>query len=613
MKKLTDGINIFFRGFKTMWHFSPACTTITFRMIIERLMPFVNIYFSSLIIHELSSDRNRESLIKYIVIAVLLNFVCVFLLQAIDTTTLKAYSILWTEEFNSVTKIALSLDFEALESTEIQNKISLLKAHQENVDSPLADPLYSVSCLLSGLLGLGTSVYLLRPFIAILFQKTGEGIWHSPWLSVVVIATVIIAVGAVLLVSMITNKKLTKLNKKYYKVNRMFQYYIEMLSNYPIGKGIRIFREQELIIEHATDEVMGKGITLQREIAATQSFSSALLAIVSAIVGCGVYVLIAAKGMLGLFDVGLVVLYSGAFFQGVVSLLRIADVAGRLPRIITGLHYYFNVVDIQPTHQHGQENVIGLEDAPFSFRDVSFRYSGAEKDAISNINLTLHPGEKLAIVGENGSGKTTFIKLLCQLYKPQQGHILLGSKDIWNFAPEEYRKLFGVVFQDFKLFSLPLDENISVSNEIDECHVMQCLEEAGFLARLEKLPDGIRTILYRDIDDSGVEISGGEAQKIALARALYKNSSVLVLDEPSAALDPIAEYKLYKNFNTFAEDKTAIYISHRLSSCRFCDRIAVFHEGQIVQLGTHDELVQDKDGQYYALWDAQAKYYVNVE
>lgn len=235
------------------------------------------------------------------------------------------------------------------------------------------------------------------------------------------------------------------------------------------------------------------------------------------------------------------------------------------------------------------------------FCNVSFRYPGTEQYALKNFSLKLRIGERMAIVGMNGSGKTTMIKLLCRLYDPQEGEILLNGVDIRKFKQEEYIKLFSVVFQDFKLLSMPLGQNVAASMDYDAGLVTECLERAGLGERLKQLPNGLETWLYKDISDDGVEISGGEAQKIALARALYKDAPFVLLDEPTASLDPISEFEIYSGFDAMVGSKTAIYISHRLSSCRFCDDIAVFDKGQLVQRGSHEELLKDEQGKYYEL------------
>lgn len=244
-----------------------------------------------------------------------------------------------------------------------------------------------------------------------------------------------------------------------------------------------------------------------------------------------------------------------------------------------------------------------------AFEHVSFQYPSADAPTLKHIDLTFKNGEKIAIVGENGAGKTTFIKLMCRLYDVTDGEILINGENIQAYTKESITALYSVVFQDFKIFSVPLRDTVCAGSAFDRDKLYTCLENANIKERVERLPNKENTYLYKDLNKGGVEISGGEAQKLALARALYKDAPVVVLDEPTAALDPIAENEIYSRFNSFVQSKTAIYISHRLSSCVFCDTIAVFDHARLVESGTHTALLA-ADGQYAALWNAQAKYYV---
>ena len=212
-------------------------------------------------------------------------------------------------------------------------------------------------------------------------------------------------------------------------------------------------------------------------------------------------------------------------------------------------------------------------------------------------------------MGENGSGKTTFIKLLCRLYDPQEGQILLNGIDIRKYRYDDYMGIFSVVFQDFQLLDQPLGSNVAGRVTYDRERAKKALLDAGFGERLAAMEKGLDTMLYKELTEDGVELSGGEAQKIAIARALYKDAPFIILDEPTAALDPIAEAEIYSKFNEIAGDRTSIFISHRLSSCKFCDEIAVFHEGAVIQQGSHADLLADSSGKYCELWNAQAQYY----
>lgn len=227
-----------------------------------------------------------------------------------------------------------------------------------------------------------------------------------------------------------------------------------------------------------------------------------------------------------------------------------------------------------------------------------------------DIDFTVRPGEKIAVVGHNGAGKTTLIKLLCGMYEPAKGEIRVDGYPASRWDLESWYGLFSVVFQDFKLFSFGLGENVAVSEQYGEEEVWSAINKAGLEDFGRGLPEGLNTVLYRDFDKSGLEISGGEAQKIALARAMCKGAPFVLLDEPTAALDPLAEYEIYSRFNELVQNRTTVYISHRMSSCRFCRDIAVFHQGRLIQRGSHETLMQETGGKYYELWTAQAKHYV---
>ena len=243
--------------------------------------------------------------------------------------------------------------------------------------------------------------------------------------------------------------------------------------------------------------------------------------------------------------------------------------------------------------------------------NITFRYPGTERDVLKNINLTLHPGEKLAVVGMNGAGKTTLVRLACGFYDPTEGRVLLNGEDIRKYNRRDYYKLFSAVFQDFDIIAASIAQNVAQDADggLDMDAVRSCVAKAGLCEKIESLPEKYDTKLVRDVYEDAVALSGGETQRLMLARALYKNAPVLILDEPTAALDPVAESEIYSRFSEMVTDRTAVYISHRLSSCRFCDKIAVFDRGAVVQVGAHDALLADAGGKYHELWHAQAQYY----
>ena len=339
------------------------------------------------------------------------------------------------------------------------------------------------------------------------------------------------------------------------------------------------------------------------------AFSAASKVVDRAFAGV-VYLFVGLKALGGAFGVGSVAQYVGALAGLTGGLSDLLVVVGALRINAEFLKPVYQLLDTPNKMYQGSLTTEKRADRNYEieFKDVSFQYPGTDTWALRHVSMRFNVGQRLAVVGENGSGKTTFIKLLCRLYDPTEGEILLNGIDIRKYRYDNYLALFSVVFQDFKLLAQPLGANVAAAEDYDRARAEQCLIKAGFGDRLAELPKGLDTCLYREFEDDGVEISGGEAQKIALARVLYQDAPFIVLDEPTAALDPEAEAEIYTKFNDIVEDKTAIYISHRLSSCRFCDEIAVFDQGRVVQQGTHDGLVE-AEGKYRFLWEAQAQYY----
>lgn len=245
-----------------------------------------------------------------------------------------------------------------------------------------------------------------------------------------------------------------------------------------------------------------------------------------------------------------------------------------------------------------------------TFSHVSFRYYGAREDALKDVDITIRPGEKIALVGLNGAGKTTLIKLLCGMYEPTEGEILLDGKTSTRWSLEEWYQMFSVVFQDTGVLPATILENVAACapEEADRKRVRECLDQAGLLEKVESLPHGMDTYVQKEIFREGVNLSGGETQKLLLARAIYREAPILVLDEPTAALDAIAENQLYQKYNELTRGRTSLFISHRLASTRFCDRIIMLEDGHVVEQGSHEELMEKK-GVYYQLFQVQSHYY----
>jgi ATP-binding cassette subfamily B protein/ATP-binding cassette subfamily C protein len=316
-----------------------------------------------------------------------------------------------------------------------------------------------------------------------------------------------------------------------------------------------------------------------------------------------IYSVINGRFSIGSFTMYLAAIntFSGTMFavmDSIVDIRRFSD--------------YYEAVDMfinSPKRQREGKKPLKLSSPPLlEFRNVSFRYLGQHTYTLKNINLVIQNGEKLSIVGENGAGKTTLVKLLMRLYRPTEGQILLNGVDIQEFDFDDYERTLSVVLQDFALFAMSLRENVTAGQDANDSVVIDALRKSGFGDKLDTLAKGLDTPIYKTLDDNGFEPSGGEEQKIAIARALFKNGQVVILDEPTAALDPRAEYEIYQNFNRMVEGKSAIFISHRLSSSQFCDKIAVFKKGEIVEYGSHAELL-NQNGLYHELFAMQAQFY----
>ncbi len=390
--------------------------------------------------------------------------------------------------------------------------------------------------------------------------------------------------------------------------NRLGYLMNQIFGNAGVAKIIRLYGMEEMLMENSKRSqgesvaFYGRMCDVERQEGDANKLAGSLFTIAS-------YLLAAVKTVTGAVSVGAFTRYAGALNQFGNACISVIGSHAALREICTYMEEFLAFLDMESLHEKGSIPVEKREDGEYelAFENVSFHYPGSQEMVLEDVSCKIRIKGKLAVVGRNGAGKTTFIKLLCRLYEPTKGRITLNGVDIRKYDEEEYRRLFGVVFQDFKLFALPLWENIAAGFERDEERMRRALRQADAGELAEKMPRGLDTFLYKDLED-GVMISGGEAQKLALARALYKDAPVVILDEPTAALDPRAEAQVYAHFNKMVEGRTSIYISHRMSSCRFCDDIIVFEDGRIVERGSHQELYA-AGGSYARMWNAQARYY----
>ena len=577
--------------------------------IVTATKPFINIYFTAKIIDLLSNGANYKDIILYICIAVILNFVLMYAGSFLSDFYQVLANILFDRENFKMAEKIFKKEYETLEDSHFRET---LHKHEEAGASRWARFSYFMwtsQVFVSGVYTVVVSVIMIMPLLKIGFTKTGNTFFERP-VFLILLITVIAAMAVFMaFIAVKMNKSYLAANEAYATLDRLFYSFIDIFGDYKTGKEIRLYKEQDLINHIATDKILTDGEKTLKQISMRTAKSSSVVAIMGAMVAFGVYVFIGVKGNFGLFDIGSLVMYCGAFMQIVNGVMQIANTLGKLAEILPLAKVYFEIIEKKDNKSYGAKE-FDSDKFEIEFKNVSFKYPGADDYALKNINIKIKNGEHLAVVGRNGSGKTTFIKLMCRLYDVTDGEILINGVNIKDYTKESITKLYSVVFQDFKIFSIPLKDNICANKEYDRERLYSCLENSDISDRVKNMPQKEDTYLYKDLDENGVEISGGEAQKLALARALYKDSPVVILDEPTAALDPVAENEIYNHFNSFVENKTAIYISHRLSSCVFCTRIAVFDNSRLTETGTHQELLS-KGGRYSELWKAQAKYYVN--
>ncbi len=610
MKKMSFGerIRITKRGFGILRKYCPGLSEQkALYEFIHSLQPFITIWFSARIVDELTNHCRKDYIASYVICVITINFICIVFQNVLLHICNEKESQMWIWFEKVFSDKQMSLDYDDLEDVSIQKQRQEVEENLFMFGNGLAQLVWGTSVMVKVFINIFVALLMSG---TLFISKTGEKIVDHPiW--------IVAILGCITLCGFSNYKATRKENSLFMKwcdnslwFNRTFMFFgHELYTNLERAKDVRIYRQDTLAIKKIEElEAWGKA---EKKNSFHMAFFPSVAGFIVGLGNCACYLFVAIKAFLGAYGVGSVVQY-------VSVLTRLGDGIRDLMFMVSDNELYcahlkkmYDYLDI-PNHMYqGSLTVEKREDNEYyiEFSNVSFKYPRTENYVLRNVNLKFKIGEKLAVVGMNGSGKTTFIKLLCRLYDPTEGEILLNNVDIRKYDYKEYMSIFSVVFQDFKLFSFGLGQNVSASFHYNEELAKRCLEKAGFYERLQSMKKGLETSIYKDLDEEGVEISGGEAQKIALARALYKNAPFIILDEPTAALDPIAEYEVYSKFNEIVQDKTAIYISHRLSSCRFCDVIAVFDGGQIVQRGVHDRLLQDTHGKYYELWNAQAQYY----
>ncbi len=610
---------------------------VLFRSILDACIPFIAVFASAQILNELAQNQRKERLFLLCLLAVGGTCLLSALKYVLDAKVAVGYSCLFAAHEICLTDKTHRLPYEVLEMPETEKLRAQVSGSISVSGAGMASLYWDMEVVIVNLCRTMAAILLGAGFLEKLLAAPagrGQGEHDGIW-----------AVFVLVLVTAVCVYISCKMAGKHFDVsfevfvkgaeyNRYGEFYtMNYLPDEDTAMDTRIFSQEEIILHESQEKcyqrfAQGK----RREIRAVNRYDGLEL-LATCLCGVAVYALVGRMALGGVLGAGEIVAAYAAVTMLITALSKLAQIVTDLRNNNEHLLNFFRYMDL-PENGEGSrkeepggdaeekteekkagnrtENQAENQDrrrAEIVLEHVSFRYPGSSTWALQDISFTVRAGEKLALVGQNGSGKTTLVKLLCRLYRPTQGRILFCGMDIWSYPWEEYREKLAAVFQDFSLFAFPVAENVAASECYDKTRIEYALKEVGVFEKVECLAEGIHQPLFHDFMENGCDLSGGEAQKIAIARAIYKDAQVMVLDEPTAALDPFAEAEIYENFRTMSEGKTAFLVSHRLSSCKSCDGVAVFLEGRLVQFGSHEELVKRAGEEYSRLWEAQAQYY----
>ena len=580
--------------FKEIWRFDKK---LIFIMVIEILIsaasPFPYIILSKIIIDGLIDGDNFPRVIFFICLMFSFNYILSALGTLVGAKKYKMSANMTNMLSNEVRKKCMDMDFSMFNDTAIKDRASYAAGLAQN---------NNFIGILNGIKGIASNTIILVGVIAVVIQ-----------MDVLLLIIAIVAVTLQCAIYFIN----TKLNIKYdvegISVNRGLQYVSQLPMNARIKKDISIYNMNDFILNKIRLYQQSWMKILSRRINSnsicewiTGIFSYGFQFFSYIMLGIRVFTKIITIGSftMGINSLNSFVSASNGIIKSVVDINSKIYSAGRYSS-------FLNIRSELRKNATRKIDDIDLMNSKITFENVSFKYPGSTTCVLKNINLTIKPCEKVAVVGENGSGKTTFVMLLTRMYDPTEGRILLNDIDIKEIDYDSYLKLFSTVYQDFQIFPFSIIENINFKDYTlinEEQKILQLFEQNGLNQRLKKMYQGLKTPISKELDNRGEDLSGGELQKIAIIRALYKDAPFIVLDEPTAALDPLAEYDIYKRFSEITDMKTAVYISHRMASTKFCDKIVVFNKGEICERGTFKELI-DKKGLYFDLYSKQAEYF----
>ena len=557
------------------------------RMIVNIGMPFIALFISPRIVDEIVGARDVKRLVTLTVILIAGEAICQ-LINDLCTNHINRYSSRIEKYFNVlIGRHVMELDFQLTEDKEALEQIEKARTGMEWYSG-------GVDGVSDQFFGFLTNLFKAAGFITVLAL-------YAP----ILLAVMVVYTGVNALFVYKCNKIGIEAFAKLSKVNRLFGYFGWNIVDPRYGKDIRLYEARDMMLDSWKENTRKSNShwKWQGDTCLPYYLASDFLSLARSIFAYFYVARLAIRKVIGVGTFTQLIAAEGGL-NGAIS-----GMVGCVTELIKRCNYAYEYVVFMdyPEALTKGTRPIEKKQHEIEFRHVSFAYPKTDRKVLDDVSIKIAPGEHLSIVGLNGAGKTTFIKLLCRLYDPTEGEILVDGVDIREYDYVQYMQQFAPVFQDFRLFAFSVKENIAFSDS--DADVSALTDRVGLHDFMEGLEKGADTNIFKFFDEGGVEPSGGEQQKIAIARALYKDAPVVILDEPTAALDPIAEYEIYRQFNSLVGGKSAFYISHRLSSCQFCDKIAVFSDGRIAEYGTHAELERIEGGLYAQMFEAQTKYY----
>lgn len=577
-----------------------------FKTFFTALKPFVLLHFSASIVNGLYVRVDgKEILFQAFLLSVsvmTIEIICHLSGWYVDVSIQKiSYN-----QSQKLSERAMGMDYQQLESNQVQSLIESIRQCKFQRGDVFAKEIQFFEKFLMGLFVMAVSVVYICQFAEEKMRSGADGVQFAILLACFVLL-MIVAAAATAQNGADHNKNVFKRFTEVAPINRRYGFYRkDVFQNYQYGKEIRIFDESGLIQDEFGKILKDVG-DFMRAVGQQEGVFRFVNNILNVVLGGIAYVYIGINAYRRVIGVGSIVKYSGAITQLFTGITQVVGALADLKGNEKFLQQYYNFLEIEVLPETAKAipkpGVVEID-----FENVYFKYQNASAWALEGVSFHISNREHVAMVGRNGSGKTTCVRLLMRLYRPDSGRILINGVDIWQYREEEYWKLMSVVFQDFKIFSFSVRQNIEAGYPGEEQRIWEAIRNMGMEQAVKKMYAGMESCLYKDYDGRGILVSGGEAQKFAIAKALYKDSSIFIMDEPSAALDPISEAELYEKTNALMREKTMIFISHRLSSCCFCDRIFVWKEGRLTETGSHRQLLE-LGGEYQKLWEAQSRHY----